>query len=412
MRATAARLASAAAAKARPTLRGVVFDVDGTLTRPNIDFAAMYRRVGVDPAHDILAAVAAKPPTERKAAEAIIEHMESESRDSLELMPGAANVVAWLHARGVRTAVVTRNTKLTIDKVTSLLAAEEMIHSPCFDPAVSRDHSLPSKPDPASLRFIAEAWGIDVDASADAPRSSGLVMIGDSPTNDVAFGKAASALTVLLDTGRRHVEGGSDGGADFVVSGLDEIPAILAEHFADVAELEHYDKPEPTTEAARAAAANDVDALRRLHAAGSLSDKCESGNTPLIWAAEHGNLEATEFLLSVASAEEANSRGYLGATAVNRAARRGEHAVLRALLSDARTRPSVDAHNDKSQTPLHFAAFKRNPLCVRELLIAGANTKVRDRKGRTPDEDTDVPEIREAIRSVRAGADPTKVLQG
>ena len=32
----------------RPALRGVVFDMDGTLTKPNLDFTEMYRRCGVD----------------------------------------------------------------------------------------------------------------------------------------------------------------------------------------------------------------------------------------------------------------------------------------------------------------------------------------------------------------------------
>lgn len=80
--------------------------------------------------------------------------------------------------------------------------------------------------------------------------------------------------------------------------------------------------------------------------------------------------------------------------------------MLEALIADERTRPSIDAHNDKRQTPLHFAAFKRHPACVRVLLAAGASPRVRDRKGRTPDEDTDVEAIRVGIRKVRAGADP------
>ena len=418
-------------ASTKPPLRGVVFDIDGTLTVPNLDFNEMYSRCGVATTDDILLAVAAKPQAEREAAEAIIEEMEETSRRTLELMPGAANVVAWLHARNVPTAVVTRNTAKTIEAVSRCITGEEIVRSPCFLPSISRDDAFPSKPDPACFEHIAAAWGTS---------GSGIVMVGDSPSNDVSFGKAANAATVLLDTGRRHIEGGTDGGADWVVASLTELPALLKEHYADVPPLEkcfprspphrardllhslhtlcshrsscccraytgRYDTPQPTTEAARAACAGDVTALRALHASGSLeTDAC--GNTPLIWAAERGQFEATAFLLSVASADEVNARGYLGATAVNRAARRGEAAVLEALVADERTRPSLDAHNDKRQTPLHFAAFKRHPACVRVLLAGGADPRVRDRKGRTPDEDTDVEAIRVGIRKVRAGADP------
>ena len=56
---TAALSTSAAS---RPVLRGVVFDMDGTLTRPNLDFSEMYRRCGVPMSADILEAVAAMPP--------------------------------------------------------------------------------------------------------------------------------------------------------------------------------------------------------------------------------------------------------------------------------------------------------------------------------------------------------------
>ena len=55
-----------------------------------------------------------------------------------------------------------------------------------FAPAISRDDELPAKPDPAAFARIASAWG------AAAP-SGELLMVGDSPANDVAFGKAAGA---------------------------------------------------------------------------------------------------------------------------------------------------------------------------------------------------------------------------
>jgi hypothetical protein len=43
--ATVSRSSSMATAS-RPVLRGVIFDMDGTLTKPNLDFTEMYRRVG------------------------------------------------------------------------------------------------------------------------------------------------------------------------------------------------------------------------------------------------------------------------------------------------------------------------------------------------------------------------------
>ena len=66
------------AASARPVLRGVVFDMDGTLTIPNLDFKKMYSRCGVDLSDDLLAAIARMPAEQAAAANAVIGEMEAE----------------------------------------------------------------------------------------------------------------------------------------------------------------------------------------------------------------------------------------------------------------------------------------------------------------------------------------------
>ena len=42
---------SGMATASRPVLRGVIFDMDGTLTKPNLDFTEMYRRVASSEKH-------------------------------------------------------------------------------------------------------------------------------------------------------------------------------------------------------------------------------------------------------------------------------------------------------------------------------------------------------------------------
>ena len=74
----------------------------------------LHRRCGVDPKEDILAAIAAMPPAERVAAQAVVAEMEAEGRRTLELMPGAVQLARWLEAHGVPTAIVTRNTAATV----------------------------------------------------------------------------------------------------------------------------------------------------------------------------------------------------------------------------------------------------------------------------------------------------------
>merc|ERR1719163_1567741 len=141
-----ARSTSATPSAVRPLLRGVVFDMDGTLTKPNLDFAEMYRRCGVDKSEDILAAIAAKPLDERAAAQAVIDEMEGEGRRTLELMPGAVELARWLHLHGIPMSMVTRNTFLTVDHLHGALW--EPAGLPRFAPAIARDSpaDLPPKP--------------------------------------------------------------------------------------------------------------------------------------------------------------------------------------------------------------------------------------------------------------------------
>lgn len=375
--------AALAAEDQRPPLRGVVFDMDGTLTVPNLDFQELYRRAGVPKGEDILSA---KWRADANAS-TIVEEFEEEGRRTLRLMPGAAELLSWLSAHGIPAALVTRNSSRTLEHFHAHIWPASV---QAFDPAISRDDPWPSKPDPASLEHIAEKWGV--------PPGTSLLMVGDSPSNDVAYGKAAGVRTALLDTGRRHSEGGKTGDADFVVENLAWLAACvwrdydISSSLTDPALHAKRTAPVPIGRAAVAAAAGDTSALESMNFE-ELSNTDVNCQTPLIWAAEAGSLPAVKVLLE--KGVDINARGYIGATAVSRAARLGHTAVLSALL-EHNADPQIP--NDKLQFPLHFSAFKLKPEAVRILLDHGANPLVLDRKGRTPAEDTSDEAIRVEIQ--------------
>ena len=146
-----------------------------------------------------------------------------------------------------------------------------------------------------------------------------------------------------------------------------------------------------------AASRGDMDALRAA-GEGELGQSDASGNSPLVWAADAGHAEATAFL--VGSGVDVNHRGFIGNTALARAARGGHVGCVEALLASPATDPNIC--NDKMQYPLHFAAFKKKRECVKVLLESGrCDLTVKDRKGRTPDQDTSDDGIRDMI--VEAG---------
>lgn len=221
-------------AKAR--LHGVVFDMDGTLTVPNLDFAEMYRRCGVSMNEDILCAVSKMQPAQSADATAIIEEMEAEGARTLELMPGTVELARWLADRGVPTAIVTRNSASTLEHFLDNLWLPAGLAA--FSPAISRDGEvitggntstplppLPAKPDPAALLAITAKWGIQPGPS--------VLMVGDSPSNDIAFGIAAGVSTALLDTGRRYAEGGVGTNVpDYNVQNLSDLIGLLNQHYA------------------------------------------------------------------------------------------------------------------------------------------------------------------------------------
>ncbi|KAI4338082.1 hypothetical protein L6164_016434 [Bauhinia variegata] len=209
-------------------LRGVVFDMDGTLTIPAIDFTAMYKAVlgddeyrrikaenpsGIDILHQI---EDWSPEKQRKAYETIADY-ERQGLDRLEIMPGAAQLCGLLDLKKLRRGLITRNVKTAVDLFQTRFGIT-------FSPALSREF-CPYKPDPAPLLHICSAWEI---------QPSEVIMIGDSLKDDVACGKRAGAFTCLLDqTGRYDSPEYADVEfkPDFKVTSLTQVYSLLEANF-------------------------------------------------------------------------------------------------------------------------------------------------------------------------------------
>jgi phosphoglycolate phosphatase-like HAD superfamily hydrolase len=140
----------------------------------------MYRRCGVSTSDDILVAVAKRSPEDQAVANAIIEEMEAEGARTAQLAPGVVELAKWLKSHDIPIALVTRNSKTTVDVFVSKLWEPAGLQA--FTPAISRNDPYPPKPDPGSLFGIAKQWGITLP-------SDELIMVGDSPSNDVQLGK-------------------------------------------------------------------------------------------------------------------------------------------------------------------------------------------------------------------------------
>lgn len=156
----------------------VIFDLDGTLTRPVLDFDAIRAEIGVT--GTILEAMESLAPAEQARAEAIIVRHEWEAARTATLHDGAAEVIVECRRRGYPVAILTRNARATTDHV---LAAHGLV----VDAVRTREDGV-IKPAPDGVHALCDQLQAD-------PRTSW--MVGDY-LFDVLAGKRAGTRTVLM----------------------------------------------------------------------------------------------------------------------------------------------------------------------------------------------------------------------
>jgi HAD superfamily hydrolase (TIGR01509 family) len=171
--------------KAAGRIRLIVFDMDGTITRPYIDFAAIRRVIGLEDAGTmILDFIQSLPPAEREKANAILNDFEEEAARNVEPQEGALEVLVKIRRLGIKTAIFTRNSRKSVEAVLKKLALT-------FDEIVTRDDApaKPLKPHPEAILALMRKYGLEPEQA---------LMVGDY-TPDITAGKLAGIRTVLLD---------------------------------------------------------------------------------------------------------------------------------------------------------------------------------------------------------------------
>jgi HAD superfamily hydrolase (TIGR01509 family) len=161
-------------------LRGVIFDLDGTLVDSRLDFEAMRCEMQLASGIPILEALTHLPPERVAECEEILHRHELEGAERATLLPGARIVIEALHRRGLPLAIATRNSRFITEATLAKLNLP-------FELVMTRDDG-PVKPDPWPVLHACQTWGID-------PRET--VVIGDYRF-DIEAGRAAGAKTVLL----------------------------------------------------------------------------------------------------------------------------------------------------------------------------------------------------------------------
>lgn len=186
---------------------GVIFDMDGTVIEPLLDFAAIRRELGVPPGRDILQALEDMQPSRRLLSEKLLLNKELSAARNARLMPAADAVLRRIHRAGLKTGLLTRNCKEAMETV--LGRFPELT----FDVTLSRE-SGPIKPEPDGIARACGQMGVQPQRTA---------CVGDF-RYDMVAARSAGTLAVLLVTGERPEFADL---ADVVIAGLDELPDVL-----------------------------------------------------------------------------------------------------------------------------------------------------------------------------------------
>jgi phosphoglycolate phosphatase len=186
--------------------RAFIFDFDGTLAIPNIDFSLMRQRVdaiarryGVDPIEVRHLYILEMIDTVRahlgSGSDQNGEAFHREAHDSIltleidcarrgGLLPGAIEVLQVLRQQGFKTAVVTRNSGSAVR--TTCAAIDTLC-----DVFLPREAVRFVKPHPEHLARALEALQVAAEQA---------VMVGDGPI-DIQAGKALGLKTIAVLTG-------------------------------------------------------------------------------------------------------------------------------------------------------------------------------------------------------------------
>jgi len=192
-------------------IKGVIFDMDGTITAPYFDFAKIKAAAGIGDV-DMLDYLRSATGKEYERIHGLLMKFEEDGVAAARLNRGARTLLNALAKRKIPTALLTRNSRKSVDGVCAKLKLK-------FDVTVTREDG-PLKPDPEPIWRIAKRWGL---------KRSDLLMVGDYKW-DVQCARNAGIRCAVLINGEPMPEWAKD--ADVIIKRLSElIPIVAAKRF-------------------------------------------------------------------------------------------------------------------------------------------------------------------------------------
>jgi len=163
-------------------IQAVLFDLDGTLVKSDLDFEKIRREIGIVEG-SILEHLEGLDQESRTEAWAILERHERDAAENSSLMEGVDHVLRRARERGLFVAVITRNSRQSLEHVLDKLDLR-------FDLTLTREDG-PPKPSPWPVLEACRHFKVAPDET---------LMVGDF-RYDIQSGRAAGAWTAYLRRG-------------------------------------------------------------------------------------------------------------------------------------------------------------------------------------------------------------------
>lgn len=161
-------------------LHAVLFDMDGTITKPILDFGAIRAAIGTKEGMPLLEYLEQVDEEEQARGHALLEKFEDDAARQAEFNSGVPELLAFLEQAGIATGIVTRNSRVSLETTFERLGIQ-------VGASVTREDA-PVKPSPEPVLLAAKLLGMDPQY---------CLFVGDY-VFDIQAGIAAGMRTALI----------------------------------------------------------------------------------------------------------------------------------------------------------------------------------------------------------------------
>lgn len=190
------------------SVKAVIFDMDGTLTEPMLDFDQIREDMGVSKdAGPILELLEKMSEEDRIIAEKVLCEHENKAAVNSELNNQVLHTLEIIRNASIKMGILTRNTR---NNVITVLKKHDL----SFDGVFAREDG-PAKPDAFGVNSLCEKFGA---------KPSQTIVVGDFD-HDIVSAKEAGAVAVLFKT-HKNAEFFAEK-ADFVIDSFNQVLTII-----------------------------------------------------------------------------------------------------------------------------------------------------------------------------------------